>query len=337
MEFVGVALRAAGAVAASIVVGSVFWASTAVAANTVPSAPRSVEARPGPAAVVVTWRSPRSDGGSRVDGYKVVRSAAGIPKKVTSVSARKRSLALRGLVPGKAYAFEVLAHNSHGWGKGSSAENAKPLAESGFGTITGRCGVVAPRLGEATSSFFENRFDFGDDWHLERGKLTEGGQRIFDSSDVGGSSTESEIMAYEALDRCESALLLKTTSEVVYEASGGNATTDFLVEIAGSKVGVTVTRAFRPPSLVFSQADADEIVADKLADIQESSQRVSDADAWVKQVLLVLAVDDAHADKIETAWHQASTELKGDTLLYLFTTDGADGFIYCNPDAAACQ
>ena len=311
-------------------------ASTAAASDTTPSAPRSVKASAGPASVEVSWRVPRFNGGAKIDGYKVVRSATGLPKRTTRVSARTRSVTIEQLVPGKTYSLKVWAHNARGWGKASRAVEATPLAETGFGAITGACGVVAPQLDASTPSFLENRFDFGDDWHLEKSKLTEGGQRIFDTPNAGGSSLESEIMAYELLDRCEAASLLKTETEIVYEQDGGGAITDLLVEIAGNKVGVNVTRAYRPSSFTFTQEEADAQLTNALEAIQESSQRVVDEDAWVKQVLIALAVDDAHADKIETAWLQASAALKGDTVLYLITTDGSDGFIYCNPDAATC-
>ena len=308
--------------------------SPAAASDKAPSAPRSVDASAAPAAVEVTWEPPSSDGGAKIDKYKVVTSATDLPKLVATVSGRKRSAKIKGLAPGTTYSSRVLAHNARGWGKASKKAEAAPLAAAGFGTITGTCGVVEPQLDEPTPSLFENRFDFEDDWFDpgDRSKLTEGGQQIFDDPNLGGSSIESEIMAFELLHRCEGATLLKTETEILYDQSGF--ITDLLVEIADSKVGVSVTRLYKPGGL--SQTEVSTIIEGKLEGIQGSSQNVSDEDAWVKQVLVVMAYDDAHADKAETAWLAFDAELKSDTVLYLVTTDGSDGSIYCNPDGPTC-
>lgn len=282
----------------------------------------------------VTWKEPKSDGGAKVNGYRIVRSAAGEPNLKQDLSARKKAVSFAGLKPGTEYSFRVLAHNSRGWGKQSRPTSAIPLARSGFGEITGRCGVVGPQLSESTPSLFENVIDFGDDWFDpgDKEKLTEGGKVIFDSPNAGGSSLESEIIAYELLDRCEGAALVKTESEIVYDDPGK--IVDLLIGVDGEQVGVSVVRLYSPN--VMPQSDVTALISKGLEDINDASAKVSIADAWVKAVLVVMAYDDSYAEKAQVAWSSIASETRADTVVYLVTTDGADGSIYCNPDGPTC-
>jgi hypothetical protein len=203
----------------------------------------------------------------------------------------------------------------------------------GFGTIVGACGVVAPQLDEPTPSLFGNKvFDFGDDPYddpEDQPLLTTGAQTIITSPSAGGSSLLSEVFAFETLARCEGASLVKTESQIVYDQAG--ATTDFLVAIAGSKVGVRVVRAFAfPLGNPYTSDAATTLLNSNLDDINESSQNVAAEDAWVKQILVVMAYDQQHADTIAAAWFGLDDPTKADTVVYVIITDGNDTNIYAN-------
>jgi hypothetical protein len=147
----------------------------------------------------------------------------------------------------------------------------------------------------------------------------------------GGSSTISEAFAFEVLARCEGASLVKIETEILYDPPDSKKT-DILVEIAGSKVGVSVTRAVGfPPEDPYPPAQAATLMADKLADILESSQNVVPEDAWVKQILLVMAYADMHAALIEDAWIALDDATKADTIVYVVVTDGSDTPVYFEP------
>jgi hypothetical protein len=200
--------------------------------------------------------------------------------------------------------------------------------DPGFGTIAGPCDLVASELGVPTPSLFSNRLDFDTDPFdsADRSLLTVGGRTIYDAANGGGTSLLSEVFAYEVLARCERASLVKTETEIIYTGPGGKIT-DMSVAIGGSKVGVGVTRAWRP--LGMTQQDADTLLAQKLDDIQESSQRVSTEDAWVKQILVVMAYSDAEAELMRNAWNSLDDATKADTIVYVVTTDGSDSNLYC--------
>jgi hypothetical protein len=301
-------------------------------AATVPSAPRNVEAVGQAGAAKVTWQRPGSNGGASINRYKVVIWASGVGKRGIIAPADARSLRITNLTPGTRYSLAVKAHNRLGWGPASRTVTAVPTALRGFGGITGTCGVVSPQLDEATPSLFADRnLDFGTDPYddpEDRSKLTAGGITIMETPNAGGSSLYAELFAFETLARCEGASLLKTESEIVYDVAGGPIV-DLLVAIGGSKVGVRVTRAVSFPfENPYSEEQATTLLDRKLDDLVESSQNVSDEDAWVKAALVVVAYSQQHADTIESAWAQLDAPTKADTVVYVLVTDGSDSFIY---------
>src|SRR5689334_856995 len=120
--------------------------------------------------------------------------------------------------------------------------DAAPDAPSGFGALSGMCGVLdamdatddAPQLVRGAFTFARAFVDPAD-----RDELTPGGLRLIETPNAGGSSVMSEVFAYEQLARCEQAVLLKTETEIVYDTAGK--ITDLEIELAGHKVGVSVT------------------------------------------------------------------------------------------------
>jgi hypothetical protein len=199
----------------------------------------------------------------------------------------------------------------------------------GFGALSGACGVLDAELTDAAPATIENRLDFGADPYDDddAALLTAGGQAILAAGNAGGSSLLSEIFAYEVLARCEGALLLETETTISYDEAG--AITDLLVQIDGRKIGVSVVRAFHyPPDEAYPADEAAALALRKLADIQESSAHVSDADRWTKQILSVIAYSDAHADVFAAALDAVDAGVRGDTVVVVTVTDGADDPLY---------
>src|SRR5262245_19282168 len=97
-----------------------------------------------------------------------------------------------------------------------------PVA-SGFGELSGMCGVLmamdmtstSPMLVRDTFTFERQYVDPTD-----RPLLTEGGRRLAETPNAGGSSGLSEVFAFEQLSRCELATLLKTETEIIYDQTG---------------------------------------------------------------------------------------------------------------------
>ncbi|HEY0138930.1 MAG TPA: hypothetical protein VGB85_32815 [Nannocystis sp.] len=198
----------------------------------------------------------------------------------------------------------------------------------GLGEIMGDCGLIDAMEVESPAPFvFNSAIDFGMlgyDYDL----LTPGGQQIADEGGLNDGSLKSEIVAYEVLARCDMAALLKTEGKIIYKDPMGKKT-DLLVELADHKVGVSVVRAVGfPKDDPYTVAQADTILKKKLSDIKISSANVAPEDAWIKQILSVVAYGPMHAESIVTAYEALDPTLKADTILVVSVTNGDDAFIY---------
>jgi hypothetical protein len=211
-------------------------------------------------------------------------------------------------------------------GSGSSDGTTGP--DPGLGVISGDCGLIDAMELDSPSPFtFESAIDFGM-VGFDYDMLTPGGQEIFDDGNLGGSSVESEIVAYELLARCEGAILLGTEAEIQYTDPMG-IKTDLLVEIDSRVVGVSVTRAVGFPfDAPYTEMQAADLLTDKLEDILVSSANVAPRDAWVKQILHVIAYADMHAESIFAAYATLAPEITADTILVVTVTHGDDAFVY---------
>jgi hypothetical protein len=218
----------------------------------------------------------------------------------------------------------------------AQSSDAGPSNTEILGTLFGSCGVLRPLITSPMPSLVSNQLVFMAPERYERAALSMGGQRLFDTPNAGGSSIESEIMAYEVLHFCEGASLTATETEIQYTApddAGANSITDLLVTIDGQRVGVSVTRIYRPAPMVLTDADVRSQLVTKLTGINRSSMRVLPAFRWVKQVLSVFVANQTVADQVARVWPTIDAATRADTIVLMTATRGG-GFIYCNPDPA---
>jgi hypothetical protein len=202
-----------------------------------------------------------------------------------------------------------------------------------LGELSGSCGIVKTQLTVTSPTLEQNALTFATGETYTKASLSADAQRMFDMPNAGGSSAESEIMSLEVLRACEGAKLLKTETEVGYlqDAAGPATITDMLVEIDGKKIGVSVTRAYRPSNIAFPDADVKSLIEKKLEGILQSTSRVKPEDKWVKQILHVFAATNEQADAVVRVLPTISSAVRADTIVLLTKTTGG-GFVYCNPD-----
>lgn len=202
------------------------------------------------------------------------------------------------------------------------------------GTVSGSCGTLAAMLASTAPSLVDDQLVFMSGESYARMNLSPDGQRLFDTANAGGSSAESEVMSFEVLHHCEGARLLRTETEIRYQPpddSGPNSITDILVEVAGQRVGVSVTRAWRPSPLAFGDTEVRALLVDKLNGVNRSSVRVLPEDRWVKQILHVWVASAEVAASVRRVWNSLDASLRANTIVLVTQTAGG-GFIYCNPD-----
>lgn len=207
--------------------------------------------------------------------------------------------------------------------------DAGPMGQlAGYGVISGDCGPLSlVDLNAATPTTYENRIDFAMN-AFDAGVLSDGGHRMFNTPNAGGSSGNSEVFAFEVLHRCEYAELAATETEVSYTPTTSKKT-DIVVNIEGQVVGVSVARAFKyPPGSALPVSDARNLLNGKFSDILVSTQNVNPPWQWNKQILHVLAYDDVAKQAVIDAAAQIDPSVRADTILFITTTDGNDAFIY---------
>lgn len=211
---------------------------------------------------------------------------------------------------------------------GTSDTTGTTGAADGLGVLSGECGLIDAMELESPQAFvFSNAIDLGVDG-FDEALLTPGGMQMIAEGGLNDGSLKSEVIAYEVLARCDMASLLKTEGKIVYTDPMGKKT-DILVELDGLKVGVSVVRALGfPKEDPYTVAQATTILKKKLGDIQISSANVAPEDAWVKQILSVVAYGPMHVDSVLTAYAGLDAQLKADTILVVTVTDGDDSLLY---------
>lgn len=201
----------------------------------------------------------------------------------------------------------------------------------GMGALAGDCGVITSSVIRSTLPYwFNNSLDFGSDPYDDSdfSRLSTSAQYILYNANGGGSATLSQAFAFEVLRRCEGAQLLKTVEEIEYLDPAGKRT-DILVDIGGSKIGVDTRRAATyPPGSPLTADAAQALLIDGLSDVASSTANVAASDRWVKQVLHVFALDQQHADVLESAFAGIDASVKGNTVVVITTTEGADDPLY---------
>ena len=216
--------------------------------------------------------------------------------------------------------------------------DSKPTPPVGdiLGTIaSGACGgLVKAELSAPTPSVQDNLLVFVAGEAYDKPSLSPGGQTLFDTPNAGGSSTESETMSFEVLRYCDGAKLLKTETQILYQpptTTAPNTISDILVEIDGKKVGVSVTRVYKPASQPPMTDDAVKaLIEKKLVGIVRSSERVLPQDKWVKQILHVFTVNKTGTDAVVRILPSISAANRADTIVLITQTTGG-GFVYCHP------
>lgn len=211
----------------------------------------------------------------------------------------------------------------------STSDSSTSTGDSdALGMISGECGLIDAMELESPQPFvFANAIDLGAGG-FDEALLTPGGQQMIEEGGLNDGSLKSEVIAFEVLARCDMASLLKTEGKIVYTDPMGKKT-DILLEMGGHKVGVSVVRAVGfPKDDPYTVAQATTILKKKLGDIQISSQNVAPEDAWIKQILHVVAYGPMHVDSVLAAYEALDAPLKADTILVVSVTDGDDALLY---------
>ncbi len=208
-------------------------------------------------------------------------------------------------------------------GDGSAGGPSKSTA---WGPIAGSCGVMAPELKSGAPSFLVNAWKFDKSGPFDPLPLRSGAKKRYDGPNAGGSSKCSEVMSMQLLHECDGAVTLKPEVEITYDFQGS--ITDWLADFGGVKIGVSVTRAYKGPTVTtYTLADADALLTKKLKGILEASSNVSAADKWQKQILHVWTLRPDWVPILKQSWDKLDAAIKADTVVLVTVEEGSDSVV----------
>lgn len=198
---------------------------------------------------------------------------------------------------------------------GASTPDAAPLkGQTAWGPISGACGEVAAQLHVKEPSFLTTTWTFKTATSFNAVDLSPGAKKRYEGENAGGSSICSEVMSMQLLHECEGATLYKTEKEVGYRQQGS--ITDYVTTIANERVGVSVTRAYKGPTIqTYTDADAQTLLSKKLKGVLESSANVKAEDKWIKQVLHIWTMQPQWVPILKKAWDGLDAATRADTVV----------------------
>lgn len=162
--------------------------------------------------------------------------------------------------------------------------------------------------------------------------MCDGSRRVCEEENAGGCSVFSEVLSCEVVTRLFNAQLMKTEMEIAY-VHDGSKKTDFLVNINGKNIGVSVTRAFkykRPTAqdkemfAEFTLEDAQNLLRKKLMGVVSANECVVGPDVWEKQILHIFVPNKEVTKTLKHAYKNMKHGYRKNTMVIVTETSNMD-------------
>jgi hypothetical protein len=200
-----------------------------------------------------------------------------------------------------------------------------PAATSGFGTIAGDVGQLAGQLSSPAPAMLLSSIDFGATEFdgSQVALLTAGAQQI-----LAAGGQDWKAIGFDLLARAEGAAVVELGDAIDYVDLLGKRI-HMVVDVAGTRAGVNVTRALTfPYGEPYPAGAAQAFLEGEIEDLLLGAANVVPADRGARQILVVLAWSAQHVDALEQAFPLIDPGTRGDVILYVASTEGADLFLY---------
>lgn len=157
--------------------------------------------------------------------------------------------------------------------------------------------------------------------------LTPAGSRVRTEVNAGGSSLVSEALSAEVLSLLYQATNLRTEMEVQYVFSGWSMV-DYVVDVMGSRVGVSVTRAMGfPLEANFGVREARRLLTKKLEGLVRARANMARRDSFTKSLLHVFAQSERVASLLYNEFHLLDDATR-DSVVVLVTVTNQSPHLY---------
>jgi len=165
-------------------------------------------------------------------------------------------------------------------------------------------------------------------------ELHEGTKQVLHEPNAGGKSFNSEALSFETLQALFGANHLITEMNVRYTRSH-TSIVDFVCDILGRRVGVSVTRAMHfLGEAMFTPVHARVLLEKKLGGLDRASQAVCEAHGFDRQILHVWAQSERVGRLVRDAFESIPRPPESNPTVCLITvTDRLERFVFHNdPD-----
>jgi hypothetical protein len=174
--------------------------------------------------------------------------------------------------------------------------------------------------GAATFSAFYTTYARTTNLVLER-FLTANAFRVSTEVNAGGASIVSEALSAEVLSLLYNAQGLRTEMEVQYLFPGWSMV-DYVVEMFGSRVGVSVTRAMGyPHESTFGVDEAQRLLNKKLTGLVTARRNMGKRDSFQKSVLHVFAQSERVANLLYEQFHLLDMDVRNNVVVLCTVTN----------------
>lgn len=191
-----------------------------------------------------------------------------------------------------------------------------------WGPIGGVCADFPSLLAASGPAFAANTWHFDKAGPFDPAPLRAGAKERYTGPNAGGSSKCSEVMSMQLLNECGGAVTLKTETQIIYDKQG--TITDWLASFGGTKVGVSVTRAYLGPKVqTYTAADATTLLKKKLTGANEATANVSAADKWARQIVHIWTLHADWVPILQTAWLGFDAATRANTIVLVTVEEGS--------------
>ena len=160
--------------------------------------------------------------------------------------------------------------------------------------------------------------------------LHEGTKQVLQEPNAGGKSFNSEALSFETLQALFGATNVVTEMHVRYKARH-TSIVDFVCDILGHRVGVSVTRAMHfQGAEFFTEVNAETLLTKKLAGLDRAAAAVCEEHRFDRQILHVWAQSESVGNLVKSCFESMSMKRSRPTICLLTVTDRLDKFVFNN-------
>jgi hypothetical protein len=183
----------------------------------------------------------------------------------------------------------------------------------------------------AFGTVITNKVRFAKNFDRKKATLGEGATKILNTPNAGGNSIWSEVFSLEVLEDVFGVKLLKTEMEIEYKTT--SKITDYLADIDGEAVGVSVSRIINFRDLkkkykgIFTIEELRGLLYKKLYGVIASTAAASKTNKWTKQILHIWTTSAFVTEKVVEEYYKIDPCYRSNTCVVVTTAENGD-FIF---------